>query len=104
MSYSWDIFELILSTFFFVAYLLILFYVIGDLFRNHKMSGIVKALWLIALVFVPMLTAVIYIIWHGVGMVDRQREAVERTMSDNEAYIKRVAGKSPANQIADDRQ
>ena len=101
MSYSWDIFELILSTFFFVAYLLILFYVIGDLFRNHKMSGIVKALWLIALVFVPMLTAVIYIIWHGVGMVDRQREAVERTMSDNEAYIKRVAGKSPANQIAD---
>ena len=101
MSNFWDLFELIVSTFFFVAYLLVLFHIIGDLFRNHEMAGFVKALWIIALIFVPLLTAVIYIIWHGVGMAQRQREAVEQAKSDTDAYIRRVAGKSSADQIAD---
>jgi hypothetical protein len=101
MSNFWDLFELIVSTFFFIAYLLVLFHIIGDLFRNHEMGGFSKALWMIALIFVPLLTAVIYIIWHGVGMAKRQREAVEQAKSDTDAYIKRVAGKSPADQIAE---
>jgi hypothetical protein len=101
MSNFWDIVWLILSTFVFVAYLLVLFQIIVDLFRDHELGGGFKALWIIGLVFLPFLTALLYIIARGRGMAARGRAAVERAKSDTDAYIRSVAGKSPAEQIAD---
>ena len=100
MSNFWDLIWLILSTFVFVAYLLVVFQIIADLFRNTKMGGGSKALWIIGLIFVPMLPALIYIIAHGSGMAQRQQAALERAKSDTDAYIRQVAGKSPADEIA----
>ena len=101
MSNFWDLMWLILSTFVFVAYLLILFQIVADLFRDSELGGGSKALWLIGLIFVPMLTALIYVITRGTGMANRQRAAMERSKSEAESYIRQVAGKSPAEQIAD---
>jgi hypothetical protein len=101
MSNFWDLIWLIVSTFIFIAYLLVLFQIVADLFRNTEMSGWAKALWIIGLIFLPMLTAVVYIITNGGGMAKRQLEAVKRARSDTDAYIRHVAGKSPAEQIAD---
>lgn len=101
MSNFWDFIWLILSTFVFVAYLLILFQIITDLFRDSDLGGGSKALWLIALIFLPMLTALIYVIARGNGMARRQRAALECSKSEAEDYIRHVAGKSPAEQIAD---
>jgi len=101
MSNFWDFIWLILSTFVFVAYLLVLFQIVADLFRNTEMGGASKALWIIGLIFVPMLTAVVYIIANGGDMARRQREAIERAKSETDAYIRHVSGKSPAEQIAD---
>ncbi len=101
MSNFWDLMWLILSTFVFVAYLLILFQIVADLFRDSELGGGSKALWLIGLIFVPMLTALIYVITRGTGMANRQRAAIERSKSEAESYIRQVAGKSPAEQIAD---
>ena len=101
MSNFWDFIWLILSTFVFVAYLLILFQIVADLFRDSELGGGSKALWLIGLIFVPMLTARIYVITRGTGMANRQRAAIERSKSEAESYIRQVAGKSPAEQIAD---
>ena len=101
MSNFWDFIWLILSTFVFVAYLLILFQIVADLFRGSVLGGGSKGLWLIGLIFVPMLTALIYVITRGTGMANRQRAAIERSKSEAESYIRQVAGKSPAEQIAD---
>ncbi len=101
MSNFWDFIWLILSTFVFVAYLLILFQIVADLFRDSELGGGSKALWLIGLIFVPMLTALIYVITRGTGMANRQRAAIERSKSEAESYIRQVPGKSPAEQIAD---
>ena len=101
MSNFWDFIWLILSTFVFVAYLLILFQIVADLFRDSELGGGSKALWLIGLIFVPMLTALIYVITRGTGMANRQRAAIERSKSEAESYIRQVAGKSPAEQITD---
>ena len=62
MSNFWDFIWLILSTFVFVAYLLILFQIVADLFRDSELGGGSKALWLIGLIFVPMFTALVYVI------------------------------------------
>jgi Short C-terminal domain len=101
VSNFWDLMWLILSTFVFVAYLLILFQIVADLFRDSELGGGSKALWLIGLIFVPMLTALVYVITRGTGMANRQRAAIERSKSEAESYIRQVAGKSPAEQIAD---
>jgi Phospholipase_D-nuclease N-terminal len=101
MSNFWDVMWLILSTFVFVAYLMILFQIVADLFRDSELGGGSKAIWLIALVFLPMLTALLYVLVRGTGMAKRQRAALERSKSEAEDYIRQVAGKSPAEQIAD---
>ena len=101
MSNFWDLLWLIASTFIFVAYLIVLFQIVVDLFRDDRMGGGSKAIWILGLIFLPLLTAVIYIVARGAGMAERQRAALQRAKSDTDAYIRGVAGKSPAEQIAD---
>ncbi|MBB3180653.1 SHOCT domain-containing protein [Variovorax sp. Sphag1AA] len=101
MSNFWDLIQLLLSTFVLIVYLLILFQIIGDLFRDSELGGGFKVLWIIGLIILPGLTAIVYIIARGRGMAERQRASLARAKSDTDAYIRNVAGKSPAEQIAD---
>jgi hypothetical protein len=101
MSNFWDVLWLIASSFFFVAYLIVLFHIIIDLFRDAELGGGSKVVWLLGLIFLPVLTAILYILARGRGMAERQRVAMQRAKSDTDAYIREVAGKSPADQIAD---
>jgi len=101
MSNFWDTVLLMVSTFFFIAYLIVLFQVVVDLFRDSQMGGGSKVLWLIGLIFLPVLTALIYILARGGGMAERQRAALRSAKADTDAYIREVAAKSPADQIAD---
>lgn len=100
MSNFWDFILLIASTFFFVAYLIVLFQIVVDLFRDAEMGGGTKVLWTVGLLFVPVLTSLIYILARGRGMAGRQSAAMGRARADAEAYIREVAGKSPADQIS----
>ena len=101
MSNFWDVLWLIASTFFFVAYLIVLFQVVVDLFRDAELGGGSKVIWLIGLIFLPVLTALLYILARGSGMAERQRAALRQAKTDTDAHIREVAGKSPADQIAD---
>jgi len=101
MSNFWDMVWLMISTFFFVAYLIIMFQIVVDLFRDHELGGGSKVLWVIGLIFIPVLTAIIYIIARGKGMAARQQASLQKAKAETETYIKEVAGKSPAQHIAD---
>jgi len=96
-----DAIMLVIPTLVLVTYLIVLFQIVVDLFRDTELGGGSKVLWMIGLIFLPILTAVIYIIARGGGMADRQRASLQRAKSDTDAYIRQVAGKSPAEQIAD---
>jgi type VI protein secretion system component VasK len=96
-----DFFWLLIWSFFIVCYLMILFQIIGDLFRDRELSGWWKALWIIALIFVPFLTALIYLIARGRGMAERQAGEMRKAQAATDSYIQDVAGRSnPAEQIA----
>jgi hypothetical protein len=101
MSNFWDMVWLIFSTFLFVAYLIILFHIVVDVFRDSDLGGGSKVLWIIGLIFVPMLTAIIYILVRGNGMATRAQASAQRAKSETDAYIKGVAGRSPAADIAE---
>jgi hypothetical protein len=97
----WDIVWFIIITFAFMAYLMVLFHICADLFRDQEESGFMKAVWIVALIFVPFLSALIYLIARGSGMAERSMRSAEALKQQQDAYIRDVAGKAtPADQIA----
>jgi len=99
---TWDFLWHFLIIFAWIAYLLVLFQILIDLFsRDHTTSGWVKAVWVFFLIVFPWLTAVIYLIARGQGMAARAREAAVAAKKDTDDYIKQAAGRSPAQEIAD---
>jgi hypothetical protein len=100
----WDIVWFIFITWAFVAYLMVMFSILGDIFRDRDMSGGVKALWVLALVFVPFVTALIYLATRGSGMAERSVRAAAMQRQRQDDYIREVAGKtSPTDQITQAR-
>jgi hypothetical protein len=100
----WDIVWFIFITWVFVAYLMVMFRIIGDIFRDQDTSGVVKALWVAALIFVPFLTALIYLISHGRDMTERSVRAAAEQKRQQDTYIREVAGSSsPTEQITQAR-
>ena len=90
----------ILAFYLIVMLIWILFTIIGDVFRDSELSGVGKALWLIALLFVPWISAFVYLIARGDGMRERKmHEAAERQQA-TESYIRDVAGASPVDELA----
>ena len=98
----WDIIWFIIVSFAYIAYLLVLFNIIGDLFRDQDTSGVMKAVWLVLLLFFPFLTALVYLIVRGKGMAQRHMLRAQRAQESTDRYIQSVAGGSsnPTEQIA----
>jgi hypothetical protein len=103
MDSFWDFLWLVIVTFAFVAYLMVLFQILTDLFRDHALSGWLKAVWIFFLIVAPFITALVYIIARGTGMTKRALAASADARAAADEYIKQVAGTSsgasPAEQI-----
>ncbi|MRX43620.1 SHOCT domain-containing protein [Agromyces kandeliae] len=101
-SNFWNFVWIFFWSFAFIAYLFALFAIIGDLFRDHQLNGWWKAVWIIFLMFVPFLTALIYLIARGNGMAERSAAAASDAQAATEAYIRQTAGASasPSDEIA----
>lgn len=98
---TWDFLWHFLIIFAWIAYLLVLFQILVDLFwRDHKTSGWVKAVWVVFLILVPWLTALVYLIARGQGMAERARTAALQAKQETDDYIREAAGRSPAEEIA----
>jgi hypothetical protein len=82
-------------------FLMVLFQIFGDLFRDPDLSGWAKAAWVIGLIVFPFLVILIYLIARGKGMAERQASAMRAARQSTDEYIQSVAGSSaPADQIA----
>ena len=96
----WEILWFSLWAFFFIVYLMALFAIIGDIFRDKDLSGIGKAVWLFFLIFVPFLTALIYLIARGDGMAQRNMALAKENKAATDEYIRSVSSSSPSDEIA----
>ena len=82
-----------------VAFFMMLFQVIGDLFRRDDASGGKKALWFVFLVLAPFVGLFVYFVTNGGGMAERQGKAIKKSQQEFDSYVQSVAGGS-ADQIA----
>ena len=95
----WDV---LLSIFWFVilfAWIWLLISILGDIFRDHELSGWGKALWTLFLIVVPWLGCLVYLIARGRAMNERALERAQATQPDYAAYARREAT-STADEIA----
>ncbi|WP_159794278.1 SHOCT domain-containing protein [Puerhibacterium puerhi] len=102
MDTFWDWFWLMVWWFCFIAYLILLFHIVADLFRDRGLNGWLKALWIVALIVLPFLAALVYVIGRGKGMADRSAEAAVQAKQATDEYIRQAAGsgRSAADDIA----
>lgn len=76
------------------------FSIITDLFRDRNIGGLAKAIWLLFLVFLPFLTALVYLIARGRGMSERATQRAQQSRDVSEVYLRSVAQTSPTDEIA----
>lgn len=99
-----DLIWSLLVAFLMVSYLIVLFSVIVDLFRDDELGGAPKALWIVALLVLPLLTLIVYLIARGDGMAKRSMRQAQQSQQEFEGYVRSVAATDPAEQIAKGKQ
>ena len=89
----------ILWFFLFLIWIMLFFNVIVDVFRSSDLSGIAKALWVVALIVLPYLGVFIYLIARGDRMHERGVKDLQSQEAATQEYIRSVAGSSPASEL-----
>lgn len=85
--------------FLFLIWIVLFFNVVVDVFRSSDLSGIAKAVWVIALVVLPYLGVFVYLIARGDRMHERQARDVRAQEEAVRDYIRSVSGSSPASEL-----
>jgi hypothetical protein len=57
-----------------IAFLMCLWWILGDLFRSRDLGGVVKALWVLLIIVLPIVGVVVYLVVRGDGMTAREVE------------------------------
>src|SRR6516164_5474505 len=91
----WNFLADVITVFFFVVLLWLLFIIFSDLFRRHDISGLGKALWVIVLLLFPYVGVFIYLITQSRGMTERSSQQAQQTRQE----LRRVVGFSAADEI-----
>jgi signal transduction histidine kinase len=85
----------VLAIFFFVAWFWLLITVASDLFRRHDASSWVKASWVIGFIIFPFLFVLLYLIFQGTGMAERNAQQARRARDE----LRSLVGFSVADEI-----
>ncbi len=103
-AYSYPLLSVFLTTLWIVGFIFWIWLVIAvfaDIFRSHDMSGWSKALWVLAVLILPFIGVLMYLIVRGTRMRERAVDAAAEQEEANQEYIRSVAGSSPASSADD---
>ncbi|MFV0335897.1 MAG: SHOCT domain-containing protein [Tropicimonas sp.] len=93
----WSIFLIFLL----IAWIWTLIAVVSDIFASEDLNGMSKGLWILAVIIVPWLGVLAYLIVRGDEMQARARKVAEDVQEAQKAYIREAAGTvSTADELA----
>ena len=78
--------------FLWVAWFVLLFHVIGDIFRRQDAGGGKKALWMIFVIVVPFLGVLVYLLANSDDMARRSIERAQASQAQMDDYVRSVSG------------
>ena len=93
------IFWSMLWFFLWIIWIMLLFRVIGDIFRSHDLGGFAKALWLLLVIVVPFFGVFVYLIARGRAMAQHDMDAAQARDEQMRAYVQQAI---PSNGSADE--
>jgi hypothetical protein len=91
-----DVLWTLIVFFAWVAWFIILFRVIADLFRRHDISGWGKVGWIVFVIVLPFIGVFVYLIVEGQAMAQRDTKEAQAAQSQFDDYIRTTAGGSAA--------
>lgn len=96
LNVLWDI----LIVFAWILFIWIAIIVFSDIFRRRDISGWVKAAWVVAIVVLPWIGVLIYLIANHDGMAERNEKQAQAAQAQFDQYVRQAADKGgPASEI-----
>jgi len=87
--------------FLWIIWIWILITVFIDIFRSRDLSGWAKALWVLFVLFIPLIGVLVYLIARGGKMHERAVQQAQRQDREFRAYVQEAASpESSADQLA----
>ncbi len=72
----------------------------SDIFRRHDIGGFAKAIWIIFIIFIPLLGVLAYLIADHNGIAERNAKGVEAAQASFDQQVREAAGTGgPAGEI-----
>ncbi|WP_205528737.1 SHOCT domain-containing protein [Desertimonas flava] len=105
LAYDYPILGLLwtlLIAFLLIAWLMLVFRVIVDIFRSSDLGGFAKALWAIFVVVLPWLGTLVYVIARGRSMAQRDVDGARAQEAAFRSYVQDVAGSGTTASTADE--
>ena len=71
-----------------------------DIFRRRDMGGFAKAIWIIFIIFIPLVGVLFYLIAYHNGIAERNEKGQEAAQAAFDQQVREAAGKAgPASEI-----
>lgn len=100
-----DVMWTMLVFFGWIIWIWLLITVFADLFSRHDISGWGKAGWTVAVIVLPFIGVLIYLIAEGGKMAERRAEHAQAQQQQFDSYVRNVASEGQAaDQIAKGKQ
>lgn len=91
-----DLFWTMLELFLWILWFFLLFKILGDIFRSHDLSGWGKAGWIVLVIILPFLGVLLYVIFRGRSMGERDLERAQQADAAFKQYVREAAGPDTA--------
>jgi len=91
-----DVLWTMLVFFLWVAWFMVLFHVVADIFRRRDASGAKKTIWLIFVLFLPFVGVFAYLIANSDDMAARNLEQARAQQAQMDDYVRTVASSGGA--------
>jgi predicted PurR-regulated permease PerM len=83
--------------FLWIIWIWILIWIFIDIFRSHDLSGWAKALWVLFVLFFPLIGVLVYLIARGGSMHERAAQQARQQDQEFRQYVQQAASSSPAS-------
>jgi Short C-terminal domain/Phospholipase_D-nuclease N-terminal len=94
-----DVFWSILVFFIWIAWFMLLFRILGDIFSRDDIGGGAKTLWIIFVIVLPFLGVFVYLIANNDAMTKRTLDRARAQQQQFDDYVRSTAGGGAAAEI-----